>query len=270
MRVMIWGDMEGVACVESWEQVTGGNPMYGECRILFTHEMNAAVRGARRAGATEVIAVDCHGAGGGWSFKSLVPDLLDDGAEWVLGHPWARYVAPLEEGVDAAVFVGAHARAGTPNGVLSHTVSSEAWYGAFINEVPVGESGILAALCGVWDCPAVFVAGDVATCEEVIGLLGDRVVTAPVKEGLGRFSARNLTPAVARHRIEEGVFAALSGRNWPEPYQPSPPVVFRVELASVDQANAFRGREGVEIVGPRTVVARADTFWQAWDRFWYR
>jgi D-amino peptidase len=46
--------------------------------------------------------------------------------------------------------------------------------------------------------------------------------------------------------------------------------VFRVELASVDQANAFRGREGVEIVGPRTVVARADTFWQAWDRFWYR
>lgn len=270
MRVMIWGDMEGVACIEAWEQTTGGNPMYGECRALFTHEMNAAVRGARRAGATEVIAVDCHGAGGGWSFKSLVPELLDEGAEWVLGHPWARYVAPLKEGVDAVLFVGAHAMAATPRGVLSHTVSSESWYNAFINDVPVGESGILAAVCGVWDAPAVFAAGDRATCAEVRSLLGERVVTAEVKEGLGRFSARNLAPTAARRLIEERVYEALSSKAWPDPYKPASPVTFRVELASVDHANAFRGRHGVEVVGPRTVLSRGDDFWQAWDQFWYR
>jgi D-amino peptidase len=270
MRVMIWGDMEGVACIQSWEQVTGGSPMYGECRVLFTEEMNAAVRGASAAGATEIIAIDCHGAGGGWSFKSLVPELLDPAAEWVLGHPWAKYVEPLQDGVDAVLFVGAHARAGTPNGVLSHTVSSEAWYNAYINDVPVGESGILAALCGVWDAPAVFVAGDKATCDEVQALLGDTVVTAPVKAGLGRFSARSLAPSDARRLIERSVRDALTAHNWPEAYKPASPVTFRVELATIDQASAFAGRTGVEIVGPRTVVSTGVTFWEAWNQFWYR
>lgn len=270
MRVMIWGDMEGVACIEAWEQVVGGSPLYEECRVLFTEEMNAAVRGARRAGATEIIAVDCHGAGGGWSFKSMVPERLDSGAEWVLGYPWARYVQPLEQGCDAVLFVGAHARAGTPDGVLSHTVSSEQWYEATINGVPVGESGILAAVCGSWNVPAVFVAGDAATCREVRDLLGEKVAIATTKVGLSRFSARSLTPVAARRLIEERVYEALMARDFPAPYRPEPPVIFRVELASTDQAASFRGRTGVEVVGPRTVEARGGTFWEAWDRFWYR
>jgi D-amino peptidase len=267
---MIWGDMEGVACIEAWEQVSGGAPLYEEGRILFTEEMNAAVRGAKRAGADEIVVVDCHGAGGAWSFKSLVPERLEPGAEWVFGYPWARYVEPLRAGVDAVLLVGAHARAGTPNGVLSHTVSSEAWYNASINGVLVGESGILAALCGVWNAPVVFVAGDEATCGEVSDLVGSKVVTAPVKRGLGRFAARNLSPVDARRLIEERAHAALTTRDWPAPYRVGSPAIFRVELASVDRAESFRGRSGVEIVGPRSVEARGDDFWECWDRFWYR
>ena len=73
MRVMIWGDMEGVACVTSWEQVSGGAVQYQECRVLYTKEMNAAARAAKRAGATEIYAVDNHGAGGGFSFNDVFP-----------------------------------------------------------------------------------------------------------------------------------------------------------------------------------------------------
>ncbi|GAC1474240.1 MAG: M55 family metallopeptidase [Chloroflexota bacterium] len=269
MRVMIWGDMEGVACIEVWEQVNGGAPLYEEGRVLFTHEMNAAVRGAKRAGATEIVVVDCHGAGGPWSFKSLVPELLEPGAEYVFGFPWARYVEPLRRGVDAVVLIGAHARAGTPNGVLSHTVSSEAWYNAYINDVLVGESGILAALCGVWSTPVVLVAGDRATCQEVTDLVGEEVVIAPVKEGLGRFAARNLSPVDARVLIEERTYEALKRRNWPAPYNVGP-ATFRVELASIDRAQSFAGRTGVDVTGPRTVEARGQNFWECWDRFWYR
>lgn len=270
MRVMIWGDMEGVACITSWEQVTGGNPLYEECRVLFTEEMNAAVRGAKRAGADEIIAVDCHGAGGGYSFKSLVPDRLEHGAEWVLGHPWGRYVEPLRQGVDANLFIGAHARAGTPDGILSHTISSESWYDAFINDVPVGESGLLAAICGTWDAPAVFVAGDTATCKEVTDLLGDKVATAPIKQGMGRFATRSLTPGEAQAMIEQRVLDALQRRDWPQAYKPTAPITLRIELATIDRASAFVGRTGVELVGPRTVVSRGDTFWQVWDQVWYR
>ena len=268
MRVMIWGDMEGVACITSWEQVSGGQVLYEECRILYTEEMNAAVRGAKRAGATEIIAVDNHGAGGGFSFKSMVPERLESGVRWVLGSHWGKYVAPLQRGMDAILFVGAHARAGTPDGILSHTISTVAWYNATINDVPVGESGIIAAVSGVWDVPAVFVSGDVATCQEVRELVGEKVVIAPVKEGLGRFGTVTMAPAEARQLIEERSYEALSHRDWPDPYKPQGPIDFRVELATVDQAQAFRGRAGIEVTGPRTVISRGDTFWQAWDQLW--
>jgi len=262
--------MEGISCIETWEQVTGGTPLYEECRRLYTNEMNAAVRGARAAGAREVTVVDCHGAGGAYSFKSFVPERLESGADYVFGYPWARYIEPFEKGCDAILFVGAHAMAGTPNGVLCHTVSSESWYNAWINDTLVGESGILAAVAGCWDVPAIFVSGDEATCAEVVALLGNEVVTAPVKTGLGRFSSRNMAPKDACTLIEMRVAQALSMRQWPRPYKVEGPVTFKVELATPDRANDFRGRTGVRIEGARTVLSTGDTFWQAWDQFWYR
>ena len=64
MRVLIMADMEGVSGIVTRQQVNGSpDPMYQEGRRLYTEEINAAVRGAKAAGATEIVAVDCHGAG---------------------------------------------------------------------------------------------------------------------------------------------------------------------------------------------------------------
>ncbi|HZT43837.1 MAG TPA: M55 family metallopeptidase [Chthonomonadaceae bacterium] len=268
MRVMLWCDMEGIAGISVWDQVNGGAPLYEEGRRLYTQEVNAAVRGCKRAGATEIVVIDGHGAGGAWSFKSLIPEQLESGAEYVLGYAWARYMAPLEAGCDAALFVGAHAMAGTPDGVLCHTVSSQAWYNARINDTLVGESGIVAALCGDYDCPAVFVSGDTATCREVRELVGERVVEAPVKVGLGRYSARHMPASDACALIEGRVYGALARNEWPEPLKFPAPVSFTVELATPDRASEFRGKPGVEVVNPRLVVSRADSFAKAWDQFW--
>ncbi len=270
MRVQLWCDMEGVAGISVWEQVNGGAALYEEGRRLYTNEINAAVRGCKRAGATEIVVVDGHGAGGAWNFKSLIPELLESGAQYVLGYPWARYIAPLEAGCDAALFVGAHAMAGVPDGILCHTVSSQAWYNARINDTLVGESGIIAAICGDFGCPCVFVSGDEATCREVRDLLGPNVVGAVVKTGLSRFSARHLPANDACALIEGRVYSALAMRNWPQPLKFDGPVTFTVELASPDRAPDFKGKPGVEVVDPRLIVSRADTFWQAWDQFWHK
>ena len=65
-------------------------------------------------------------------------------------NTWTGYTQLLEEGCDGALFVGMHAMAGTPDGVLCHTVSSEAWHNLWFNDTLVGETGINAALCGTW------------------------------------------------------------------------------------------------------------------------
>ena len=91
------------------------------------------MRGARAAGATEIVVMDCHGAGKGWTFNSLIPDLLDPGCEYVVQEHWTEYTGFLESGCDAALFVGMHARAGLADGVLNHTVSGQAWQNLWFN-----------------------------------------------------------------------------------------------------------------------------------------
>ena len=54
--------MEGVSGIVVWEQVNGGAAMFEEGRHLYTEEINAAVRGAKAAGATEIVVVDCRWA----------------------------------------------------------------------------------------------------------------------------------------------------------------------------------------------------------------
>jgi D-amino peptidase len=274
MRVMILADMEGVCGIQSWEHVGGSTPRYEEGRRLYTEEINAAVRGCKKGGATEIVVVDGHGGSyeGGKGFMSWIPDRLERDAEYVMGHVYGRYVGPYERGeCDAVLFVGAHAMAGTPDGVLCHTISGETWHQASINGRPVNESGMMAAIAGSFGVPAVFASGDEAACRETQEIIGPEIVTAPVKVGLGRYAARNLAPADACRLIEDRIMHTLSDRaRWPKPLAFDPPVVFEVELSTPDRTAAFAGRAGVEVVGPRTVRATGDNFWQAWDRFWHR
>src|SRR3954466_5624819 len=268
MRVLIMSDMEGVSGIVKWSQVNGGAPMFEEGRRLYTEEINAAVRGAKSAGATEIVVVDCHGAGASWTFNSLVPELLDPACTWVAHHSWTGYTQLLEQGCDAALFVGMHAMAGTQHGVLSHTVSGQAWEGLLFNCSAVGETGINAALCGNWGCPVVLVTGDRAVCEESQALLPG-VTTVEVKQGLGRFSARQKTPAKARELIEAGAKAALKDGGKGQPYDPGRPSVVEVDFTSPDRVDEYRNRKNVEVTGPLSIVARGDDWWQAWSAFFF-
>ena len=269
MRVHVISDMEGVAGISNWGAVSGGEPMYEEGRRLYTEEINAAVRGARTAGATEIVVMDCHGAGGDWSFNSLIPDQLDPACEFVVQSVWTEYTEALEAGCDAALFVGMHAMAGTPDGGMNHTVSSTAWHNLRFNGRPVGEVGINAALCGTWGCPVLMVTGDEAVCRESRELLGEGLTTVAVKRSLGRFSARHKAPAVARTMIEEGATRALRDIAAVAPYDPGRPCTIEVELGSSDRSERYRQQRLVEVVDARTIRSTADTWWDAWRQFYF-
>ncbi len=268
MRVLIMADMEGVSGIVVWEQTTGGHPMYEEGRRLYTEEINAAVRGAKAAGATEIVAVDCHGAGQGWSFNSFVPELLDPDCEWVAHHPWSRYTELLEQGCDAALMVGMHARNNTPDGVLCHTISTVKWRNLWFNDDLVGEFGINAALCGHYGCPVVLCTGDEAIAREAREIIPDGLTTVAVKRGLTRYSARQIPPVRARQMIEEGAKQALKHIT-ARPYVPAKPTTITIEVDTVDKTPEFYGRANVEVVGPLKVVSRGDNWMQAWDQVWH-
>jgi D-amino peptidase len=269
VRVHIISDMEGVAGIVKWQQVAGGEKLYDEGRVLYTEEINAAVRGAKAAGATEMVVMDCHGAGGPYDFNSLLPELLDPACEYVVQQEWTEYTAFLESGCDAALFVGMHAMAGTADGVLSHTVSGQAWQSLSFNGALVGETGINAALCGHWGVPVLLVTGDRAVCREGKELLGDGLTTVDVKEGLGRFSARMKTAREARELIEEGARQALSDLSAVAAYDPGRPCEIAIEFTTPDRLQEYVNRKGVEVTGPSSLVVRGDDWWTAWSSFFF-
>ena len=264
MKVHIISDMEGVAGIVRGEQTLGGHEMYEEGRKLYTEEINAAVRGAKAAGAKEIVVMDHHGAGKAWSFNSLVHDMLDPACEYVVQSSWTQYTEFLEEGCDACLLVGMHAMAGTPDGVLNHTVSGREWFNLRFNGVLVGESAINAAMCGNWDCPVLLVTGDEAACREGKALLGDGLTTVAVKKGIGFKAARNLTPILARELIEEGARNALKDLKAVQPYDPGRPAEIEVDFMHTVEVEKYRGRAGIEVTGTRSIVARAEDWWTAW------
>ncbi len=269
MRVHIISDMEGIAGIVNVDQTNAGKPMYEEGRRLYTEEINAAVRGAKAAGASEIVVVDCHGAGGGYTFNSLIAEDLDPACEFVVQTEWTGYTAFLESGIDAALFVGMHAMAGTADGVLNHTVSGRDWQNLWFNGTRVGETGINAALCGAWGCPVLMVTGDRASCREGKELLGEGLTTVEVKEGLGTFTARMLAPKRARELVEDGAMRALADLNAVAPYDPGKPCEVKVEFKGTEPARKLALRSDVELLDDRTIVARGDDWWTAWQKFFF-
>lgn len=151
---------------------------------------------------------------------------------------------------------------------LCHTISSVQYRNLWFNDELVGETGVNAALNGHYGVPVALVTGDAAVCREAKALLGDALPTAVVKQGLSRFSARQLPPVRARQLIEAAAKDALTDLTQVKPYCPAQPTTIKIEVASVDKLADFKGRPGVEITGPATVESGAKDWMTAWNQFW--
>jgi D-amino peptidase len=264
MRVYVSVDMEGVAGVVHEDQTDPIDPRhageYNRMRRLMTAEANAAIDGALAAGADRVVVNDSH-----WLMMNLLAEELHPAAELVSGNPKARsMVEGVDEGFDAALFVGYHARAGVGHAVIDHTYTSNV-YEARLNGRPVGELAINAALAGTYDVPVVLVSGDQALAAEARELLGEAVETVVVKHAVGRFAARSLAPSVACQGIRDGARAALGRRH--EPFRLPAPVRLEVDFALTHMADMAELVPGSVRIAGRTVAYAHDDYrevFRAW------
>jgi D-amino peptidase len=111
------------------------------------------------------------------------------------------------------------------------------------------------------------VTGDDATCEEATDLLGVGLTTVAVKQGLGRFGARQIPPARARQMIEDGARTALNNLKAVAPYDPGKPCEIVVEFTRTEAFDEYRRKPGVEVTGDRRLASRAGDWWAAWRQF---
>jgi D-amino peptidase len=241
LKVYISVDMEGVAGVVTADQLGPGGFEYERFRRFMTDEAVAAVRGARAAGATDVVVSDSHGNG-----ESLLIELFPKDVQVV--RSWPRHgemMAGLDSTFGAALFVGYHASTTNPKGTRAHTISSAHFTRVGLNGTAVTEAELNAAYAGALGVPVVFISGDDAAIEEVTSRLGqlESVVT---KKTLGFHAAESLTPAAACDKIYDGALSAVAHRDQRKPYVVQTPITLDISFKSYTSAEIVSYLRSVE------------------------
>jgi D-amino peptidase len=250
--VFISVDMEGVAGVVHLHQVMRGMPEYERSCRLMTAETNAAVAGARRAGATRFVVNDSHG-----DMRNFLLDELDEGIELISGadKPYSMG-AGLDPTFEVAFFVGYHASVGTERAIMDHTYGGRTIYALRINGKPQSEATLNAALAGTFGVRTALITGDQATIDEATAELAG-IVGVVVKQALGRQAARSLHPLEACRRIEEGAYRAYARRSESPLVRPEGPFTLEIDWMNASMADLCTQIPDVERAGGRTVRYRS-------------
>ena len=142
--------------------------------------------------------------------------------------------------------------AGTMNGFLDHTQSSQSWFNYSANGRKMGELGQWALVAGHFGVPMLMVSGDERACVEAHEFFAP-VETASVKRGQGRNRAELVDLTEARARIRAAACRAVGLTEAARPFVVTRPLEIRLEYTRTDYADEAAHREGVERLDARTV-----------------
>jgi D-amino peptidase len=264
MKILIACDMEGLPGVVDWDHVSNKHPEYERYRKIMTASVNVAVRGAFDGGACEVLIADGHANG-----RNILLEELDLRAHLNIGpnFPYGM-LKGIETGVQAVMYIGYHARAGTLNAALCHTWSGSI-VNVWLNGILVGEIGLNASVCGHFGAPVILISGDQSACAEATELLGP-IETAIVKRAFSHAGAECLPLADAYQRINAAAQRAvtrLKAGDVPQPYHLTCPITLTVELNGVEKADQAQIMPGVHRLDSRRLEYTADDTLLAYRAF---
>ena len=253
LKVFISVDMEGITGVVTSEECSRTGQDYNYFRKIMTQETNAAINGAAAAGATEIWVRDSHG-----SARNIIPGELSQKA--ILIRDWSGGPKGMMEGIDetfdAVLFIGYHAKAGTPDAIIEHT-SSGIVTDMAVNGTSLPEAGYNALIAGHYNVPVIFLAGDRAICEQAKKLFG-QIETVAVKDAIGAATV-SLHPYVAHEKIRDGVQKALKNLATYKPFKMTPPYTLVLKLKTETQVYNGAFYPGAKRTGDWELTYKSDS-----------
>lgn len=264
MKVYLSFDFEGIAGIVDWAQCREGTAAYDIGCALTLGEVNAAIEGAVRGGATEVVVNDSHG-----QMRNLNPDDLVHDATYISGRHKPLYMMEgLDESFDVIFLVGYHGSISGESSTLSHTYNPEVFSAARLGGAEVGESGINALVAAHFGVPIGLVTGDDVTQRETAPFAPE-AATVVTKHSITRFAATNLHPRVARERIKEAATEAVHRATYGRLRPPAldKPVRLELDVQTADMAEVGSWVKGAERAGTRTIRIESDDALAAFRSF---
>jgi len=255
MNVYISADMEGTSGIVHSDQTDPSHHEYQHFRKTMLAEVNAAIEGAVKGGATEILVNDSH-----WNMRNLIIEDLNPAATLLSGSPKPySMMTGIDGGYDAVFFTGYHARAGSAFGNIDHTYTGpQLVQGVWLNGVEMGEYGSNAALAGHFGVPVVLITGDQTACAQAKELLGQDLEVVVVKEATGRASAKNIHPTKVYQLIRDAAERASKKKR--APFVIKPPITLRLAVARSSSAEIISLMPNVKRVAPRVVEFTHDDY----------
>ena len=264
-RIFISVDMEGISGIGTPAMTSPTGKDYALGRKFMTDEVNAVVAAILQRGPAEILVNDSHG-----DMQNLLETDLDPRVTYIQG---AIKPVGMVEGLDstysAAIFLGYHSRAGTPNGFIAHTGTGSV-KGLWLNDVEVGEGELNAAYAGAMGVPVILAAGDSAFVEQFTRTV--RTEAVATKHAVTPQAARLLNPQVVHERLAAAAGRALANRAAAKPWVIAKPIRVRLRLADTTTPQILQAIPGVRQVDGFTVEFTAPTMVEAYRliRLMYR
>ena len=203
MKIYLSADIEGITGSIHWNETTADKPEYSYFQEQMTKETAAACEGAIAAGADEVLVKDAH-----YTARNIIPTMLPEQTKLFRG--WAEtpemMVEGIQDGFDAALFIGYHAAGGSAASPLAHTMNPKI-YSLTCNDKRLAEFDINAMTAAYYGVPVLLVTGDAGLCKAV-KRVNPQIATVATNEGFGG-AAICIHPDLAVERIREAAQQAV-------------------------------------------------------------
>jgi D-amino peptidase len=259
MKIYISADIEGISGVVNGSFTSQKEYDYARARKLMTDEVNAAVSGAKLAGAEEILVNDSHGP-----MTNILIEDLDEDVRLISG---SKKLLGMMEGIDStydgAMLIGYHARHNT-SGTLAHS-----YYGIVVSEIKingrvVGEFEFNSMMAGYYGVPVVFVSGDDVLSSQVKEFNPD-IETLIVKKARSRYSAESIQLKKVHRLLQGNIQKTLSEKlKSIKPCIVEGKVELEMAFLNSGMAEATLFIPGVEMVAPNRVSYTAKDILEAY------
>jgi D-amino peptidase len=254
-------DMEGLPHITSNEHMFPGKHLYDEARSIMTECVLATVEELHSSGFERVVVADSHGPK-----INLIPEKMPAFVDIVRGNPRSISMVAGGKGCDAALFLGYHAKPGTPNSTFDHTIDDRIIRTVKYNGEESSEFYMNAATLGEQGVPVILVAGDKSLLDDDVAKNAPWARRVPLKESLGRYAALSPSMPESTRSIRAGVRESVRQFDDGEmqPLRLKTPV--EVEIQFTDSAYAYIASHlpGSKAVGGWDVHFTAKTMEEAY------
>ena len=264
MKAFISVDLEGMPFIVSPQHLVEKGVLYNEARKIATEVTLTAADALHRAGFEEVVVADSHGP-----MVNLLPENLPEYVYLVRGYPRPIAMIAGAEKCDVALFLGYHAKAGTPYAIFDHTYSGANVAKLELNGIEVSEFLLNGYAVGHFNIPVILVGGDEKLLEGDVRSFTPWAERIAFKKAFSRYSAISPSLKKIKTDLENAVFRAVEKykKGETKPLKLEYPVRVKLTYNNSGMADVGELFPGVRRMDGKTIEFEAKDIIEAYKAF---